>query len=79
MSTTFVIVGIVGTIRVISGLVFFSFELTALRSIVNWILAMMASWFGLFIVLLLGLLRHSVYLHLMWGSQTIEFQLPFKM
>ena len=36
-------------------------------------------WFGLFGVLLCGLLRHSVYLQFLLGFQTIQFQLPFKM
>ena len=41
-----------GTIRVTSDLVFFSFELMALISIVTGFFAMVPSWFGLFRVLL---------------------------
>ena len=71
LSTTIVIVGIFGTIRVISGLVFFSFQLTALILIVTWLFAMLASWSGPFRGLLWGLMRHSVYLHFICGFQTI--------
>ena len=66
---------IVGTVGLISGLVFFSFELTALILIVTWFFTMVARWFGLVWVLLWGLLRHSVYGHFIWSFQTIEFQL----
>ena len=45
---TTIIVVIVGTIRVILGSVFFSFELTALVPIVAWLFARVASGFGLF-------------------------------
>ena len=76
LGTTIVIVG---TIRIFSGLVFLSFELTTLILIVTWFLTMMARWFGLVRVLLWGLLRHSVYWHFVWSFQTIQFQLPFKM
>ena len=58
--TTIVIVGIV---RIIPGLVFFSFELTALILLVTWFFTMVARWFGFVRVLLWGLLRHSVYGH----------------
>ena len=51
LSTTIVIVGIVCTVPVISDLVFFSFELKPLISIVTWFFALVASWFGLFRVL----------------------------
>ena len=57
LGTTIVVVG---TIRFISGWVFFSFELTALNLIATWFFAMVAHWFGLFRVLLWDLLRHSV-------------------
>ena len=64
-----IIVVIFGPIRVISSLVVFSFELTALVPIVTWLSAMVASWFGLFGVLLCCLLRHSVYFHFIRGFQ----------
>ena len=57
LGTTIVIVGTVG---LISGLVFFSFELTALVLTVTWFFTMVARWFGLVGVLLWGMLRHSV-------------------
>ena len=62
---------VVGTIRVISRLVFLSFELTALVLIVTWFLTMVARWSGLVRVLLWGLLRHSVDGNFIWGFQTI--------
>ena len=62
---------IVGTICVISCLVFFSFELTTLVLIVTWFFTMVARWCGLVRVLLWGLLRHSVYGHFVWSFQTI--------
>ena len=76
LTTTIVIVG---TVLVISGLVFFSFELTALVGIVTWLFALAASWFGLFGGLLCRLLRRSVYVQLFQGFQTIQSQFPFKM
>ena len=79
LSTTIVFAIIFGTILVISDLVFFSFELKALIPIVTWLFEMVAGWFGLFRVLLWGLMYHSVDLHFIWGFQTIQFQLLFKM
>ena len=76
--TTIIVVVIVTTIRVISGLVFFSCELTALVSIVTWLFAVVASWFGLFWVLLCGLMPHSCYMLFIWGFQTIQFQLLYR-
>ena len=76
LGTTIVIVG---TIRIISGLVFFSLELTALILIVAWFFTMVACWFGLVGVFLWGLLRHSVYGHFVWSFQSIQFQIPFEM
>ena len=76
LGTTIVIVG---TIRIIPGLVSLSFELTALILILTWFFTMVARWFGLVGVLLWGLLRHSFYGHFVWSFQTIQFQLPFKM
>ena len=55
---TSIVVG--GTICIISRLVFLSFELTALISIVTWLFAMVARWFGLSRVLLCVLLDHSI-------------------
>ena len=69
----------ISTIHVISGLIIFSSELAALVSIVTWLSTIVAMWFGLLGALLCIWLRHSVYLHLIWGLQTIQFQLPFKM
>ena len=77
--TTIVIVVTAGTIRIILALLFLAFELAALVSVVTWLFAVVASWFGFFWVLLCGLLRHSIYLHFIWGFQTIQFQLLFKM
>ena len=48
LPTVIVFVAIAGTIRVVLGLVFFSFELTALVSVVTWLFAVVASWFGFF-------------------------------
>ena len=78
LTTTIIVVQIVGPIGVISGLVYFSFEWTALIPIVTWLLAMVASWFGLFGVLLCRLMRHSVYLQFIGGFQTIRFHFPSK-
>ena len=58
--TTIIFVVIVSTIRFVLGLVFLSFELTALVSILAWLFAVVASWFGFFWVLLRGLLRHKL-------------------
>ena len=77
--TTIVIVVITSTIRVNLSLVFFSFEVTALPSIVTWLFSVVASWFGFFWVLLCGLLRHSIYLHFSWCFQTIQFRFLSKM
>ena len=76
--TTTINVVLVSTLRVILGLVFISFELTALVLKVTWLFAVVASWFGFSWVLLCGLLRHSVYLQFIWGFQTIQFQLSLK-
>ena len=62
---------VVGTVCIISRLVFLWFELTALILIVTWFFTMVARWSGLVRVLLWGLLRHSVYGHFVWGFQTI--------
>ena len=43
-----IIIVFISTIPVISGLVFFSFELTALVLIMTWLSSVVASWFGLF-------------------------------
>ena len=67
---TTIIVVIVGTIRVISGLVSFSFELTALVLLMTWVFAVVTSWFRIFWSLLCGLSRHSIYLQLIWSFQT---------
>ena len=61
----------VGKICVISGLVFLSFELTALILIVTLFFTMVARWSGLVRNLLWGLLRHSVYGHFIRSFQTI--------
>ena len=60
LGTTIVVFVICGTICIVLGLVFLSFELTALISIVTWFFAMVASWFGLFGVLLCVLLHHGI-------------------
>ena len=60
LTTTIHIVIIVGAIRVILGLVFFSFELTTLVSTVTWLFVAVTSWFGRIGVLLCSLWRHSV-------------------
>ena len=73
LTTIIIIIVIVSTIPVVSGLVFFSFELTALISKETWLFAVLASWFGFFWVLLCDLLRHSIYLQFIWGFQTIQF------
>ena len=65
LGTTIVIVVISSTSRVISGLVFFSFELTALVLIVTWFFIMVARWFGLVRVLPVELVA-SQYL---WASR----------
>ena len=62
---------VVGTIYLISRLVFLSFELTALVLIVTWFFTMVACWFVLIRILLWGLLRHSVYGRFIWSFQTI--------
>ena len=62
---------VVGTICVISCLVFLSFELTTLISIVTWLSTMVARWSGLVRTLLWSLLRHSVYGHFVWSFRTI--------
>ena len=59
LGTTIVIFVICSNICIILDLVFLSFELTALISIVTWLFAMVACWFGLFRVLLCVLLHHS--------------------
>ena len=79
LTTTISIAIMVGTFRVISGLVFFWFELTTLVPIVTWVFAVVASWLGFFGVLLCSLLRHSVYLQFIWGFQTIQLHFLFKM
>ena len=58
LGTTIVIAG---AIRIISGLVLFSFELTALILIVTWFFTMVARWFGFVRVLLWGLLRQCLW------------------
>ena len=78
-TTIIFVVVTAGTIRVVLGLVFPLFELKALVSIVTWIFAAVASWFGFVWVLLCGLLRHSVYLQITWRFQTFQFELPFNM
>ena len=77
--TTLFVVVFAGKIRVALGLVFFSFELTALVSIVTRFFAVVASWFGSFWVLLCGLLRHCIYLQLFLSFQTIQLQLLLKL
>ena len=64
---------VIGTICVISGLVFLSFELTTLVLIVTWFFTKVARWSGLVSVLLWGLLRHSVHGHFIRSFQTILF------
>ena len=76
--TTNNIIVLFGTIRVVLGWVFLAVEMTALVSIVTWFLAVVASWFGFVWVLLCGLLRHTIYLQLMWSLQSIHFQLFLK-
>ena len=73
LTTINIFVVIVIAIRVISGLVLFLFELKALVLIVTWFFAIVVCWFGLFRVLLCGLLRYSLYLELIWGFKTIHF------
>ena len=64
---------VIGTICIVSRLVFLSFELTALSVIVSRFFTVVARWSGLIRVLLWGLLRHSVDGHFIWGFQTIQF------
>ena len=73
------VVAIASTIRFVLGWVFLSFELTAQVSIVTWLFSVVASWFGVFCVMLSGLFRHGIYLQVIWRFRTIQFQLPFKM
>ena len=62
---------VVGTICIISRLVFLSFELSALILIVTRFFTMVARWSGFIRVLLWGLLRHSVDGYFIWSFQTI--------
>ena len=77
LTTVINFVVIVGTICFLLVLVFLSFELTALVSIVTWFFAVVASWFDFSWVLLCGLLHHSNYLQLICSFQIIQFQFPF--
>ena len=78
LTSVIIVVVVAGAIRVVLGLVFVSFELTTLASIVTGLSEVVANWFGLFWVLLCGLLRHIIYLQLIWIFQTFQFQLPLK-
>ena len=60
LGTTIVVFVICSTICIVLDLVFLSFELTVLISIVTWLFAMVACWSGLFRVLLCVLLHHSI-------------------
>ena len=73
-----VVVVFAGTIQVVLGSVFVSFECTAMILIVTWFFAKVTSWFGFLWTLWRGLLRRSVHLQLLWSFQTIQFQLLFK-
>ena len=79
LNTVIVVLVFAGTIFVVLGSVFLSFELTALVSRATWLFAVVASWFCFFWVLSCGLLRHSVYLEFIWRFQTIDFQILSKM
>ena len=79
LNTVIVVVVVAGTIRVVLGLVFFSFALTALVSKVTWLFAVVTSWFEFFWILLSGFLRYNFYLQLNWSFQTVLFHLLFKM
>ena len=76
---TTVNVVVAGTTRVVLGGVFLPFELMTLFSIVAWLLQWWRVDLCFFWVLLCGLLRHSIYLQLIWSVQTIQFHLLFKM
>ena len=76
--TTIVIVVITSTIRVNLSLVFFSFEVTALPSIVTWLFSVVAGWFGFFLGFVVWLVA-SQYLsafHLVLSSHSIP--IPFQ-
>ena len=60
LGTTIAVFVVCGTIRVVLGLVFLSFELTAPISIVTWFFAVVARWSGLIRVLLCVLWHHSI-------------------
>ena len=60
LGTAIAVFVICSTICVVLDLVFLSFELTALISILTWLFAMVACWFGFFRVLLFVLLHHSI-------------------
>ena len=62
LGTTIVVFVFCSTICIVLDLVFLSFELTALISIVTWLFAMVACWFGFFRILLCVLLHHSIQL-----------------
>ena len=62
--TTIIVVVVASSIRVVLGWVFQLFEFKALVSIVTWLFAVVSSWFGSLRIWFCGLLRHSVYLHL---------------
>ena len=72
LTTVIVVVVFAGTFRVVLGLVFLSFELTALVSTVTRLFAVVASWFGLFCVLLCALLPHGIYRQLIWSFQPVS-------
>ena len=74
LTTAFVVDDIIaGSNGIVLGWVLLSSELTALVLIVTGLFAVIASWFGLFWVLLCGLLRHCIYLQLIWSFQAMQF------
>ena len=70
---TVVIDVVAGTFCVGLGVVFLSFELTTLISVVGWLFPVMTSWFVIRKIWFSGLLRHRIYLQLIRIFQTIEF------
>ena len=61
-----------GILFVVLGMVF---VFTALVLVRTWLCAVVTSWFEFFWILL----RHSIYLQLIWSFQSIHFQFSFRM
>ena len=73
--TTVVVIIVARTTCVVLGLIFVSFELLVLISVMTWLFALVTSQFGFFWILLCGLLPHSNHLQFIWSLQTNQFQL----